>query len=192
MSTTQPSESPRAAPSPSPRARAERLFETLFSDPALCPLCFARKRCFYPEFDRSVAEHLVGENNTVFESFGHRLDDEGGLMVHSATSDADPNAYLEVVPPKKGKYGEILEPARPRTVCECGTVDYDFDDPRSMREMYTAVENLAEHVREREDGFHLEAAKEVVRQSKTADSLAGRDRRVLIGAIEFGLRKAES
>lgn len=190
MSTTQPT-SPESTSGASPRARAERLFDTLFSSPELCPLCFARKRCFYPEYDTAVAEHLVGENNTVLEAFGHRLDDEGGLMVHSATSDADPNAYQEVVPPRKDEYGQILEPARPRTVCQCGVVDYDFDDPRSMSEMYDAIEHLAEHVREREGAFNLKAAKEVVRQSKNADSLAGRDRRVLIGAIEFGIRKAD-
>lgn len=201
MSTSQSPQSHASAPSSnytlSPRARARRLFEHLFNDPALCVVCFSQKRTFYPEYDQAVAGHLLGRNGTVLELMGHRLDDEGQLMVHKATSDADPNCYQEVVPPKTDDQGQIIEKASPRTVCECGVVDFDLDeDHRSTKQLYDSVENIAEHIHERdeidEDGFDLDAAKEVVRQASKCDSLAGHDRRVLIGAIELGLKAADS
>ena len=179
----------------SARARAERLFEHLFYDPSLCVVCFARKRSYYPEYDQAVAEHLVGRNGTALESMGHRVDDEGGLMVNKATSDADPATYQEVVPPKTDQYGQILELPGPRTICQCGEIDFDLDENhRSKKQLYDGIENIAEHILKRdeidEDDFNCEAAKEVIRQATKKDSLAGRDRRVLVGAIEFGLEKA--
>lgn len=198
MSTSQASQSSGSATTTtlSPRARAERLFEHLFYDPSLCVVCFARKRSYYPEYDQAVAEHLVGRNGTILESMGHRVDDEGGLMVNKATSDADPATYQEVVPPKTDKYGQILELPGPRTICQCGVVDFDLDeDHRTKKQLYDGIENIAEHIEEYdeidEDAFHLPAAKEVIRQATKNDSLAGRDRRVLVGAIRFGLEKAD-
>lgn len=199
MSTSQPrpqSPSSTCTRTLSARARAERIFDHLFSDPSLCVVCFARKRSFYPEFDQAVAEHLVGRNGAALESMGHRIDDEGGLLVNKATSDADPATYKEVVPPKTNQYGEILELPGPRTICQCGVIDYDCDeDHRTKGQLYDGIENIADHIEERdeidEDAFNLGAAKELIRQATKKDSLAGRDRRVLVGAIQFGLEKAD-
>lgn len=184
---------------------AEELFDELFEDKALCPVCFARKRTFYPEYDLDLANRLYrgagakGSNKLTFEAMGHSLNEDGSLQVNSATSDADPATYQDVVPPTwlpvKDDRGEIVDwnwqAPRSRTICRCGVIDYDFDDARSTGQLYDAIENIGGHLKERypEFWFHTPAAKKVVELASPKKELAGRDRDVLIRAMELGLRR---
>lgn len=204
MSTTQAPTDPAGQSSTvSYHAQAERLYESLFESRELCPICFAKKRSFYPEYDEAVATHLAGKNSAALNALGHRVDDEGGIQVNSATSDADPATYQDVVPERKKtrevngepRIGwEIEEPPRPMTVCQCGVIDPDFDNPRGTRLRFEAIENIAEHIWQREDdedAFDLDAAKAVIEQARQRSDLSGHDQTVLVGAIELGLKHAD-
>lgn len=201
----QPAAAPSSLSKDDYRRLATELFNELFEDHALCPVCFARKRTFYPEYDLDLANRLYrgagakGSNKLTFEAMGHSLNEDGSLQVNSATSDADPATYQDVVPetwlPIKDDAGHIIDwdwkPPRSRTICQCGVIDYDFDDARSTGQLYDAVENIGDHLKERypEYWFHTEAAKKVVEKAVPKKELAGRDRDVLIRAMQLGLQR---
>lgn len=179
------------------RRRAKDLLDQLDDEDGLCPWCFARKRTFYPEFDLDLANRLYrgprnghrGSNKQTFSAMGHSLNEDGSLQVNSATSTADPSTYQEVVPPT-WLNGEFYPP-RSRTICECGTIDYDLDQIRSKSMMLTAIENMAEHLEEWGYPINLEAAKKMVRMGAENSNVTGRDMDIFERAIYLGLKHAD-
>lgn len=171
---------PSASESPATlKETAAQHFDRLLTAPHTCAWCFGVRRRYYSEYD-------------TFRDFNLDVVKGRGslLQVVTATSDPDPRTYQEVVPPKKDDRGRVIEPPRPKTICECGTIDYDLEDPRPTRVLYEAVENIAEHFDRDDIAFDTEAAKQVVKKARKKDSLAGKDQQVLTGAIYLGLKHA--
>lgn len=170
--------------------QAQQTLDAIFQDPEICNHCLSKKRRYYTEYEESVAEHLVGKNTTVLEMRGHRVNDEGTLLVDStATSDPDPDTFFEVVPPKKDEKGNITEPARAYSICKCGVVDYDEKDSRTSTELFEAAENVGEWLEENTDwSFNTDAAKRAIGEFKDRGLLVGNDEDVLQRMIKIGLK----
>ena len=176
--------------SSSTQQTAKGILEALWDDSGICSWCFQRRRRYYTEYEESVAEHLTGKNMSALECRGHEVTDDGTLLVDStATSDADPSTYREVVPPRTDEYGSPVERPKALNVCECGVVDYDPSDDRSTRELHECVDNISERL-EGEFEFSTEAAHRTVSKLRERDEFGGRDKDVLRLAIKFGRKYA--
>ncbi len=173
---------------------AEQLLQALCQASGLCPNCFARKREYHTEYEADVAEYLAEDKGiSALETRGHSVSEDGTLLVDStACSTPDPGTYYDVVP------GTIIEHddgtrerkmPRAQTICECGVVDFNPEDARSNRELYEAVENIADHL-EGEDievsGDAMVAYCKACRRHEEGRP----DKEILAGAIRFGRKKA--
>lgn len=157
---------------------ATAAFDHLRASDETCSWCFGHIRTFYPEYDEAVGNHLGGR----------KLGNAPAMQVITASSDASPTAYQDVVPPRTDKYGHVLEPARPRTVCECGVIDFDSTDNRGKGDLLLAVRNIAGHHHDAYLPFDTDAAETVV--DKAADRRfigTGRDMEILEHATRLGL-----
>lgn len=167
-------------------AIAERHLERLWDDPGLCSFCFARRRTYHTEYEEDVASHLTGRNTAALEARGHTVDDDGTLLVNTATSTPDPGTVQEVVPPTEidGRH----YPPRPKTICECGTVDYDPTVDRTVGELFEALENIARQFAIDDVAFDDDAAIAMLKKTSSIDALAGKDADVLRASIKLGLK----
>lgn len=171
--------------------KANRLFERAASDPELCRICFARTRRYYPEeAEREAQELRWGATKGVLEAKGHKINEDGTLMVNTATSDPDPRTLFDV-PPATTIDGEY-HPPRAMTICECGTVDHPTDNRRTLSRLHTCVDNLAEWIGRLElstypDTFDLDAAHDRVSLLRQYDSMSSKDEIVLTEALRAGL-----
>lgn len=168
---------------------AGRLLERAVGDPELCRWCFGRRRRYHPEHDAAEAENLRwGNTKGTLEAKGHRIQEDGTLLVNTATSDPDPSTYQEVVPPTRIN-GEWYPP-RPHTICKCGVIDYSDHDHRSLIQLHDCVDNLADWLERRQDQeaeFHRRAAHNITTCLRQYDVLAGKDEIVLTEALRRGL-----
>ena len=184
--------------------RAEAIFDRIQRDPGVCGWCFARIRHYYPDYEHAVAEHLSRRNcaELTFEGRGHEIRDDGTMCVNETATSVRTDAAVGAVVPEKRERRytrsgitigwEVTEGPSYRTVCECGTVDeFDRGEKRPTPLLFSAVEHIAGQLATAEVPFNERAADLVVREAMKRRSLAGKDRKVLIGAIEFGLRKAQ-
>lgn len=169
-------------------AIAERHLERLWGDPGICSFCFARRRQYYTEYEEELAAHLQGRNTAALEARGHTVDDDGTLLVNTATSTPDPSTVQDVVPATEIDGHHY--PPRPKTICQCGTVDYDPSTDRETGELFTALEHIAGHLDADNVDFNHDAATEMLRKAITIDKLAGKDGQVLQKAIKIGLKYA--
>jgi len=191
------------------QATGLRIFDDLFESKGRCQWCLAQKRRYYNDFEEEVAKHLYqhGKSN-ILKARGHSLDEDGGIMVNSATSSPDPDTIYDVVPGKKvvrkhpftGKcrltpqYATLPEP---RSVCQCGTIDYDLEhDVRPGYIIKECVENAADYLLD-ERGYDLDADQfdtdkslEYTKHARSVDSLQREDRIVVATAIAAGLKFA--
>lgn len=173
--------------------RAQRLLERAVEDSELCVWCFARTRRYFPDDDRREAQELRwGATKQTLRAKGHTIREDGTLAVNTATSDPDPSTYQDVVP-EAWIDGEF-HPPRPQSVCSCGVVDYCDDDHRSLSELHTCVDNLAEWF-ERMDlsmydaEFDTQAAHDIVTRLRQYRNTSGKDKLVLSEAMRQGVRR---
>ena len=170
------------------------VFNIFANSNAHCPWCYARTRSFYPEFDKAQAEHIRdrgGPSMEMLQALGHSITEDGALMVNSATSDADPNCYRDVLPPtriREGFRAGKLIPPRPATICRCGVVDYDPTDDRGLQGRLDAIRNIAEELHQDYIAFNLEAARKFIYECQNHPALAGKDKEVLRRATSIGFR----
>ena len=160
-----------------------------------CSWCFAKKFEDYPDYDRSLASHLLGRNAAegTFEALGHRADRESIEFNESATLAPTPGTVSEFVPPKTDATGKQIAPARRRTVCgECGEIDEHRDDFRSKWMIQKSIKHIADHIEgEHPFGdrhFDREAALEWADRQTNYRTLQGKDDLVLVTAVYRGLR----
>ena len=183
--------------------RAEAIFDRIQSDPGVCGWCFNRIRNYYPDYEHAVAEHLSRRNcaELTFTGRGHEVREDNTISVNeTATSVRTQTAHGVVVPEKRTRRytrsgiplgWDVTEGPTIKTVCDCGVIDrMDPNEKRSTPLLFEAVEHIADHLNEADISFNHSAAELVIRKASERDTLAGKDRRVLIGAIEFGLRHA--
>ena len=167
-----------------------------YSDsPLYCSWCFARKFEDYPDYDRSLASHLLTRNaaSGTFESLGHRAERESIEINESTTLAPTPGTITEFVPPKTDATGKQVAPARRKTICgECGEIDEHRDDFRSKWMIETSVENIADNIENEhpfgDRHFDRSAAIEWAKTQTDYRSLQGKDDLVLVTAVYRGLR----
>lgn len=170
------------------RENATRLFESLLFSHAYCNWCFARKRKLHEEYDEAVAQHLQGKNSAALEALGHGLEEDGGLLVNTATSTPEPNTYLEVPPPKTDERGRITASPRPKRICSCGEIDIDPTADRATGILLEAARNIADELTRQDITVSKEHMVQFIHAARKHDTLAGKDKRVLTGAIRCGLK----
>lgn len=157
---------------------ADRLLKKYWADPGLCSYCFARKRRFYGEYDKARDDYLDRNRATA-------------LAVVTATSDADPATFYDVVPGKRrDKYGAQTDPPHPANVCQCGHIDYSPRDDRSRADLLTCIDNLAVALRRDDRPFRTQAAVRFIHRAAEKGALGGNDADALTAALKLGLKYA--
>lgn len=171
----------------------EALRDALFDAPGVCNWCFGRKRRYYQSHEQAVAEYLYREGRGgALRCRGHTPTSDGTLMVDgTATSDADPGTFCEVVPPRTDERGQVVELPRAYTICECGVIDYDTRDSRTVRQLVECVEHIDERLEEVGIPFDAQAAIALVDELKDRGALGTNDDPVLAHAIRLGRARAE-
>lgn len=146
----------------------------------------------------------------VYEARGHHAKSDGTLMVDgTATSDADPATFSDVVPERRigadgdpehpdKSVGDIIEAPRSYTICSCGVIDYNKHDSRTRKQLVEAVENIADRFKEitaRDDEIQLpfdeQAAIDLIDERGDNGELGRNDDHVLADAIACGREAAE-
>jgi hypothetical protein len=144
-------------------ADVETILEALSDASGVCAWCFERRHWYYPSDRRAdLPERYVASS-----------------------------ASREVVPPRTDERGQLVEPARPHTVCGCGVVDVDPTEDRTADELQTAVENIGARLAECGIPFSARPGRRHVAKRRDAGTLGGCDTEVLERAIELGRQHAE-
>lgn len=161
---------------------AKRVLNRLWDHAGYCSFCFGIRRRYYTAFDEARDDYF------------DRTGKSGPLAVVTATSDAAPGTFTEVVPGKqRDAYGAIKAPARPKTVCSCGVVDYDPGENRSQRVLLTCIENIDAALAR--DGWPFNATVATRFIYRAAEKGALRQSRgvaVLTRAVKLGLKHARN
>ncbi|WP_436343991.1 hypothetical protein [Natronorubrum sp. FCH18a] len=142
---------------------AETILEALTDADGICRWCFGR-RCHYSPSHPSAG-----------------LPDR----------DVDPSASHETVPARTDERGDVVDPARPHVVCECGVVDVDPTDDRTVDELLEAVVNLSDRLAEAGLAHSSGAAQILVDKYREAGEAGGNDDEILENAIRLGREWAD-
>lgn len=143
---------------------AATILESLKDAAGICRWCFARRCRYYESHERADLPER----------------------------DVDPSAYHETVPDRTDERGDVVDPARRRVVCgECGVIDPDPTDDRTVDELLAAVDNIGDRLAEQGLAFSPRAGRHLVETLRERGRLGGNDTAVLERAIVVGRRWGE-
>lgn len=152
---------------------AARAFERhVWQNPEICNNCFSRCKQIYTD---SHATSLAGDGADVEE---HYRTDAGSIGYDAEDID---------------EYG-ARRIHRPKTTCEnCGSVRLlAHEDTLSQREVLERVDDLAARLVEQDISVNVDVLRRAVRQLKSHEALAGRDRDIFGRATKLAIQYAQS
>lgn len=161
----------------------------------VCPWCFSPMREYHPDYEESLADHLLDTNNGALRGRGHDLEVDDDGVAHVVLGDVQessllPGVVMDDVPPtvveETNEDGETTRERRRggrRAVCSCGVVDLDPNERRDKWTLYEAVENLHGLLSDR--GTHVDQEEMIdVLESELDDCRPGNDRELLGRVID--------